>query len=254
MPVPKASVLASIHRREQALVQRQQEMAKREAEIASKEEIFNKGKHTPFEALKLLGYEDPKAFMERIMETGGEWTPEQQKIYELEQRLSEREKLEKERETVAAQEKQTQEYQRLVDNWHTEIAQYTKQSPKWQESIVSIPGTEATVFEVIQEHYRETGERMEFDEALETVAQNMEGTFNNALQQIAANPRGRAILEEFAAKLAPDGKRSKSTPAHKQGLSSTVRNQPRSAPPEDLDLDQAVAANARWLSEVTRRS
>ncbi len=214
--------------------------------------MFKQGKYSPFEALKLVGYDDPQKFIELVAENGGEWTPEQKKIAELEEWKANQTRVEEERRKQADEEAQTQQYKQLVDSWHTDIAKSIKGSEKWSKSLLAIPGTEASVFQVIQDHYANTGERMDYDSACENVAQRMDSEVKNAIRTVAGTARGLELIKEYVASLEPQQtKRGKQT-AQQRGLSPNVRNTARPDPLEELDVNAALDQYANHLTRMSR--
>lgn len=248
VPQPKASQWANLNRKEQELARKQQEFVKQKAELEAATQALRKGKTNTWEALKALGFEDKKAFLEHIAKTGGEASPEQQKIAELEAWKERQESQIAEREKLAKEEAQANEYRSQVDAYKKGIAQYVKQSEKWKDTVVALDGNEQAVFQVMQDHYLKEGEELTYDEAIEQVNTGMESELQVALNKLAQTARGRAIMSEFASKSLPDAlKRGKST-ARTPGISNTTIARTEAAPQDALSLDEAIEQNAAWLN------
>jgi hypothetical protein len=225
-------------------------------QIKEWESLKSNAKRNPLAALKVLGYEEPTEFLKQIAETGGKWTPEQQELYEVKQKLAEREKQEAEWRKQQEQDYAAREYNQKVDAWHKEIAQYARTSEQWKGTLAEIPGTEQLAFQVIADHYEKTQETLPYDSALQVVTENLRGQLLSSLEAVAATKQGRELLVELAQQLgvtAP-ASRGKPTPAHKQGLSGPIQQTASQGRPSDeLSLDDALSANSAWLREQSRQ-
>ena len=253
-PVPTAAQWANLNRREQEFQRKQQEFAKERQEFEKREAAIKKGKTSTWEALKALGFENKKEFLERLAETGGEATPEQQEIYELKEWKAKQERELAERTKAEAEAKKAEEYNQSVAAWHQDIAQYVKGNDRWRDSLVSLQGHEAQVFQVIQDHYQKEGQQLPYDTALDQVNSAMEKQLTDSLQAIAGTARGRAIIQDLVNKSTPDAKRGKQLPAQPKGLTSSVRATPAPESPQDLSLDEALERNIAWIRSQQRSS
>ena len=248
-PAPKATAWAALRRREQQLVQKQQEWSKsHEAELAAVKEFQQlkaRAKDDPFAALKALGHEDGRAFLERIAETGGKMTPEQIRIADLESQLQTDRAAREEAQTKYQEQVQQQQLQQNLDSWHKDIHNYITTDPEFASSIVNVEGTAPAVFEVMQKHYQETGgERMEYRDAVKAVESQMEAKVSGMLNELVGNKRGLAMFHELASKLNKPASASKKAPS---GINSRISNHTGAAKQKAPRFEDALDNAASWL-------
>lgn len=258
-PQPKASAFAALHREKIQVAQEKQALAAQKQEIEQARKMIENAKRSPADAVKAMGYESMKEFLEKVADSGGEMTPEQQKIWDLEERLAAREKAEEEQRSAYQEQQESAKYQQEVAQWHKSIRDYvTEPDSHWANSLVSLEGQEGQVLALIQEQHAQYGENLDLNEALEValdkVNKHLEKQMRQGIAQIAANPRGQAILNEIVGSV-KNNQRSPSNRAQKpSGLTSQVRNETterRST--KDLSLDEMIELSAAQLRREQAR-
>jgi hypothetical protein len=249
--VPKAHLWASLRKQQQDLVQKQQSWSREKeaqlAELKQWNEIKQRAKDDPFTALRMIGWEDGKEFITHIANTGGSMTPEQKRIHQLEQDNAAFHKQRAEQEQQRQQEAEHRQTQQALDNYHQTIAKYIKETPEFSESLVSLPGSEGAVYQVMDTHYRNTGgEVMEYRDAVKQVQQYQEQQLSELLTEVASNKRGLAILKEFATKLNRPAQASQKAPGITQRISNQTGAKSRD---RHVPLDDKLALAAKRLNE-----
>lgn len=258
-PQPKASAFAALHREKIQVAQEKQALAAQKQELEQARKMIENAKRSPADAIKAMGYESMKEFLEKVADSGGEMTPEQQKIWDLEERLAAREKQEEEQRAQWQEQQESAKYQQEVAQWHKSIREYvTEPNSPWSNTLVSLEGQEGQVLSVIQEQHAEYGEQLDLNEAievaLERVNKNLEKQMRQGIAQIAANPRGQAILNEIIGSVKAPVSRSPSNRAKPSGLTSQVRNETSERRPErELSLEEMLERNTAILKREQSR-
>lgn len=251
-PQPKASAFAALHKQQVQLATEKQALAAQKQELEQARKYIENAKRSPADAIKAMGYESMKEFLEKVADSGGEMTAEQQKIWDLEERLAAREKQEEEQRAQYQEQQEAAKYQQEVANWHSTIRQYvTEPDSPWSNSLVALEGQEAQVLSVIQEQHAQYGEGLDLNEALEValdrVNKHLEKQMRQGIAQIAANPRGQAILNEIVGNVKTP-QRSQSSRAKPNGLTSEVRNETTERRSDkELSLDEMLERNTQLL-------
>lgn len=236
-------------RREQAFEEKRQAWQRENAEKIKAVEEFDRlkarAKDDPFTALRALGHEDGRKFLEMIAETGGKMTPEQQRIYELEQQVNEDRAARAKAQEEAQQQAEERTRSEQLRAWHTDIEKYMSQEPEFKDSIANVPNVAPAVFDVMQAHYSETGERMPYKQAVTQVAQNIESRVGTMLQELSGNKRGQQLLLEYASKLNKPAPASKKAPL---GITQRISNSTGAKRKDPPRLDEALSEATSWLN------
>lgn len=213
--------------------------------MAEVERLRARAKEDPFEALKSLGYEDARKFLEHIAETGGRMTPEQKRIAELEATVhadrAERERLQQEAEEQAQQQRAEEQ----TKHWHTEIGKFVRSDDELKDGLANVPGVEPAIFQVMQAHYAETEEQMPFKDAAKIVEKQLEEKVNAMLNDIVANKRGREVFNAIAAKINKPAPASKKAP---QGITQSISNSTSAKRTRSPRFEEALDGAASWLN------
>lgn len=238
-----------MNKREQALVEKQNAWSKEREELTAKaaeaDRIRARAKEDVFEALKMLGHDDPRKFLEHVAETGGRLTPEQKRIAELEQ-MVQADRAEREKAQSEFQQRQEQEQlEARTQQWHASIAEQIKDDPELKEGLAAVSGVEPAIFQVMQAHYAETEEVMPVRDAAKIVEKNLEDRVTTMLNDIVSNKRGREVFATIAAKINKPAPASKKAP---QGITQRISNSTgakRTRPPR---FEEALDNAADWLN------
>lgn len=246
---PKAAAWAELHKQKKALFAKEQALKEKYAPLEKRVAEFEAAKNDKILALKLLGHEDPKAFLEEIAESGGKVSPAERIAREAQRELAEL-RAERAKEQEAKQrESAEREYQQGVDTHLKNIDNTLKTNPKFSKSLVAgLEGAKQAALEEMRKHFAKTerelgeGEVMPYDRALETVETN----FKKELDALAGNPAIKAYL---ASKLTLDKLPQKPAAA----VSETKTADKNIAAPAHgepvVDIDKRIAEATNWLNK-----
>lgn len=176
-------------------------------------------------ALELLGYDDPRAFIEGIAEDGGRMTPERKELYEL-KKWREQQETEKQQqqERIQREAQEAQNKQRL-DSIRTSIVNTIK--GQFADGLVSMPGGADAVLNQMDQMAAENPETMP---RIEDAISAVEKTYTTQIAALLENPKARQLAEEH---LASSKSSQKATaPSHRPvsrtiGSDATARSTPQ---------------------------
>lgn len=162
-------------------LQKQYEAA--QAELSDWRKLPEVGKYEFAKVLEKLGMTPEDVI--RQAPNGGQLTPEQRRVMELEKRLEAFEKSQKQTQEQAQQAQRAQLERQFVENLRAQAAQSTK------HDLVKAMGDDAVaqVKAVIEQHYLETqrrtgrGEELSFDQAADIVEQHLERILDERLSK-----------------------------------------------------------------------
>lgn len=207
--------------------------------------LKGRSKHDVEAAAKALGFSDLKELLERVAESGGKMTPEQERLYELEQQLDAekqaREEARKEIETRTQQEQIAQNTQK----WHQSIEKYIADTPEYKDSLAGIKDVAPAVFQVMQQHYQEHEEQMPYGEAVKQVSDQLETRITSMLDELVSNKRGLELFTELASKLNKPAPASKKAPP---GITQRISNSTGAKRNIPLRFDETLDEAASWLT------
>lgn len=255
VPQPKASHFAALHRQQVQLVKEKQAFAAEKAELQKQIKALENAKRSPADAIRAMGYESVEKFLEQIASSGGEMTPEQQKIWELEERLAARERQEEEQRKILQEQQESAKYQQEVANWHNSIREYVSDPDgPWANTLVSLGGQEPAVLQLLQQQHEQYGDELDIAQglelALDTVNKQLEKQMRQGIAQIVAHPRGRAILEEITGSVKPASQKAR---PQSLGITNAARNETKPKPKyENLSVDDTLQQAIQQLRREDR--
>lgn len=165
-------------------------------------------------ALELLGYDDPRAFIEGIAEDGGRMTPERKELYELKKW---RDKQEAESQQRAKQESlsiQAAQQKENIDRLRTSVVNTIKGT--FSDTLASLPGGEESVLaEMDQMVLKSPGTMPRIEDAIHAVNK----TYEQQMQKLLENPTARQFMQQH---LASDKSASSGTAPSQKPVTKTI--------------------------------
>lgn len=141
--------------------------------------------------MELLGYDDPRAFIEGIAEDGGRMTPERKELYELKKWRDKQEAEQKSHAEKQQAEIIKQQQQQNLDRLRTSVVNTIKGS--FGDTLVSLPGGEQSVLAEMDRMVAENpGTMPRIEDAITAVNK----TYEQQIAQLLENPTAR----QYAAK------------------------------------------------------
>lgn len=211
---PRASAWASFHRQQREHQQKVEAFAQERQELNKLKEAIADAKVDRLKALELLGYDDPRAFIEGIAEDGGRMTPERKELHELKKW---REKQETESQERAKQEtnkiQQAQQKQNL-DRLRTSVVNTIKGS--FSDTLASLPGGEETVLrEMDQMVANNPGTMPRIEDAISAVNK----FYQQQMRSLVENPSARQFMQQL---LSSDKSASQGTAPSQKPVTRTL--------------------------------
>jgi hypothetical protein len=248
---PKSAAWAELHKEKKAVFAERQALKAELARIKARDSEFEAAKDDKVAALKLLGYEDPHAFLEEIAETGGKMSPERKIAMQVQKELAEL-KAEKAAE-VAQRTKSEQEraYKDSVDNHLKNIDSTIKSNPKFTKSLLAMDGSREAILEVMRDHYAKTaqdgaeGQVMPYEKAAEIVDSNYK-------QQIDKLLSTDAFREYVSSKLSASSKLPQKPTVAAVSEKPAQPVQPARGESED-DINKRLEEATRFLQQKTKQ-
>lgn len=159
-------------------------------------------------ALELLGYDDPRAFIEGIAEDGGRMTPERKELHELKKWRDKQEAESQERAKQESLRIQQQQQQQNLDRLRTSVVNTIKGS--FSDTLASLPGGEETVLrEMDQMVAKNPGTMPRIEDAISAVNK----FYEQQMRTLVENPSARQFMQQL---LSSDKSASSGTaPSHK---------------------------------------
>jgi hypothetical protein len=248
---PKSAAWAELHKEKKAVFAERQAMKAEQARVKARDAEFEAAKDDKVAALKLLGYEDPKAFLEEIADTGGKLTAEGKIARQVQKELAE---LKAERAAEIAERTKSEDakaYQAGVDNHMKNIDSVIKSDPKLSKSLVALDGGKEAILEVMRDHYAKTaqdgaeGEVMPYAKAAEIVD-------NNYKKQIDGLLANDVFREYVSSKLGASAKLPQKPNVAAVSQKPAQPVQPTRGEPED-DINKRLEEATRFLQQKTKQ-
>ncbi len=207
-------------------------------------------------ALKLMGFEDPVAFLHEVAEHGAKPTKERAEILSVKKEIAAI-KAERDREVQARQAlEQKANNERFIANKRSEIKGFIEKHPALSKGLVTIEGAHDQVLTKIATHFNEThkktgkGEELSVEKAVAAV----ETEWEQGIEALARNPKAQEVFKRVmgAVKAAP----VKAKPVGVQTLKAPVSQED----PEDLRSvrrgDKEMKEALSWMAsrQTARRS
>lgn len=190
--VPRASAWASFHRQQREHQAKVESFNAERAELTKFKSAIEDAKVDRLKALELLGYTDPRAFIEGIAEDGGRMTPERKELHELKKWRDKQEAEAQERAKQESTKIQQQQHKENVDRLRTSVVNTIKGS--FSETLASLPGGEESVLRQMDQMVAENpGTMPRIEDAISAV-----NTFyERQMQTLAENPSARQFMQKL---------------------------------------------------------
>lgn len=205
---PRASAWASFHRQQREHQQKVEALAHERQELQKFKDAIADAKVDRLKALELLGYDDPRAFIEGIAEDGGRMTPERKELHELKKWRDKQEAESQERAKQESLRIQQQQQQQNLDRLRTSVVNTIKGS--FSDTLASLPGGEETVLrEMDQMVAKNPGTMPRIEDAISAVNK----FYEQQMRTLVENPSARQFMQQL---LSSDKSASSGTaPSHK---------------------------------------
>lgn len=204
----RPSALAAFHRQQKELFQREREFKAKEAEYQRITSLLENAKSDRLAALELMGYKDPREFLESIAQDGGKETPERRQIRELQKWKEDQEKQHQEQMRQWQAQQQQQQVQSKLDALKAKV-QDTLKSVTYRETVLALDGADEVILQQMDRMATESGEIPRIEDAIKVV----EAKFRSNLEKMLANPE---VASFFREKLPPTKSHGHGTPQSKQ--------------------------------------
>lgn len=228
------------------LAEKKELLAQRE-EVEQWHKLKKRGRSSPFEALKALGWESAEEFLTSVAENGGKMSPEAERLAELEERLAKKEAEEKEYKERFQEEQLNRQREERIAEAKSAVAGAIQANPEWKGTLISKYSDD--VFSVLQNHFLETEEELPLADAVKKTQDLLHNRLRNILDEAVSSDDGRKIFEEFTAKLKPSRAAQVKSPTYQQPKRTTQAH----SEPSVRSIEDEIDAAARKLTTEQRR-
>lgn len=188
---PRASAWASFHRQQREHQAKVEAFARERDELSKFKATIEDAKVDRLKALELLGYDDPRAFIEGIAEDGGRMTPERKELHELKKWRDKQESEAQERTKQESLRIQQAQQKENVDRLRTSVVNTIKGS--FANTLASLPGGEESVLaQMDQMVAANPGTMPRMEDAISAVNKNYE----QQMRVLLENPTARQFMQQ----------------------------------------------------------
>lgn len=220
-----------IRQRETSLKAREQEIEVRLAKAAEIEALPSKVKESPLEALERLGVTYDQ-LTELILQQGQE-KPEDKKLAEIERKIADYEK--REREAVVQRQEQARQ------SYLAELSAFCKSSDKYE--LIQANSAVPVVYQVVEEHYNKTGEILTNEQAADLVESHLE---EEAAKLLKLNKIKAKLAPPAAQPTAPVANQS-TAKTNSTTLTNSLQSTSPTREPRKLTDEEALEEAARLI-------
>lgn len=207
-------------------------------------------------AIKLLGFDDPIAFLHEIADHGSKPTKERSEILQMKKEVQ---ALREERDREAKARTETEQRvarEKAISSKKAEINGFIEKHPTLAKGLVTIPGSTDQIFNKIVSHYNETAKKNGKGEELsiEKAAALVEKEWEEGVEVLAKNPKAQEVFKRLLASASAGAPKARSSapPSRTTPAIPQASEDLRSVRRGDKEMSEALA----WMAsrQTARRS